>query len=166
VGHGSADIESADVVKEFRIRVVEFDLRCRNALLGVDAEVKRTVDWLRNQQLPNCERQVRKCEEAVNRAMSEYLDAGWRSSYTGKTSRVEEMKALHRAKRRKEEAETKLAAVRHWTNVLDQTIGKMSAPCNALGILLDHMTPRALARLDKMLDNLEEYFRAKPQEST
>ncbi|HEY3227021.1 MAG TPA: hypothetical protein VGK61_08525 [Planctomycetota bacterium] len=166
MGHGSADIESAEVVKEFRNRLVAFDRLCRNALIGVDAEVKRTVDWLRSTQLPACQRQVRKDEEAVNRAMSEYLDAGWRSSYTGKTSRVEEMKALHRAKRRKEESEAKLAAVRRWATVLDQTIGKMSAPCNALGILIDHLTPRALARLDQMLDNLEEYFRAKPQEST
>ena len=159
--HGSADIESAEIIKEFRKRFGEFDILCRNALVGIDSEVKRTVDWLRTQQLPNCERQVRKDGEAVHKAMSEYLDAGWRASYTGKTSRVEEMRALQKAKRRKEESETRLALARRWLNVLDSTIGKMSAPCNSLGILLDHLTPRAIARLDQMLDNLEEYFQTR-----
>jgi hypothetical protein len=158
MAHGSADIESVQVLKDFRVALVKFESLCRNALVGVDAEIKRTMDWL-GSQIPLLERRSRKDEEAVNRALSELKEAQWRATYAGKASYVDERRALDRAKRRKEETEARLAAARRWRTVLDQTIGKMVTPCNILAVQLDHLTPRALARLDQMLDSLEDYFR-------
>ena len=157
---GGADIESMDVLKDFRIRYLEFDNHCRNALLGLDGEVKSTMDWLGGQQIPALERLARKCEEAVNKAQSDLVEAKWREANAGaKSSGYDERKALDRAKRRKEETEAKLDAARRWRIMMTQSIGKMSTPCNILSNLLSHMTPLAIARLDQMLDSLEDYFR-------
>lgn len=157
---GGADIESMEVLKDFRARFVAFDSLCHNALIGVDQEVKRTMDWLGGQQIPSLERLLRKCEEDVNRAQSDLSEAKWREAHAGaKSSGIDERKALERARRRKEETEAKLDAARRWRIELTQSIGKMSAPCTLLSNLLTHLTPLALARLDRMLDNLEDYFR-------
>lgn len=159
MGFGGADLESMDVLKDFRARFVEFDSLCRNALMGLDGEVKTVQEWLGAQQIPTLERQARKCEEAVNKAQSDLMEAKWRESHAGaKSSGYDERKALDRAKRRKEETEAKLDAAKRWRVVLQQSIGKLSTPCNVLANLLEHMTPLALARLDRMLDSLEDYF--------
>ncbi len=55
--------------------------------------------------------------------------------------------------------------VKKWTALLDQQVNKMTVPCNALVILLDQRTPRAMARIDQMLESLEEYFRQAPREA-
>ena len=157
---GGADIESMDVLKDFRTRFLAFENLCRNALMGIDGDVKQTQEWLGSQQIPFLERLSRKCEEAVNKAQSDLSEAKWRESHAGaKSSGIDERKALEKAKRRKEETEAKLDAARRWRTVMQQSIGKMSAPCNVLSNLLAHMTPLAVARLDKMLDSLEDYFR-------
>ena len=62
------------------------------------------------------------------------------------------------ARRRKEEAELKMQAVRKWTLALEQKIDKMWSPCASLAILLEEMTPRGLAALDRMVENLDAYF--------
>jgi hypothetical protein len=129
--------------------------------MGLDGEIKHIQEWLGAQQIPALERLARKCEEAVNKAQSDLSEAKWRESHAGaKSSGIDERKALERAKRRQEETEAKLDAARRWRIALHQSIGKLSAPCNVLANLLEHMTPLVLARLDKMLDSLEDYFKA------
>jgi hypothetical protein len=161
MGFGGADLESMDVLKDFRARFVEFDSLCRNALMGLDGEVKTVQEWLGAQQIPTLERLARKCEEAVNKAQSDLMEVKWRESHAGaKSSGIDERKALDRAKRRKEETDAKLDAAKRWRVVLQQSIGKLSTPCNVLANLLEHMTPLALARLDRMLDSLEDYFQS------
>src|SRR5262245_56576530 len=161
MGFGGADIESLDILKDFRARFVEFENLCSNALMGLDGEIKHGQEWLGSQQIPALERLARKCEEAVNKAQSDLMEVKWRESHAGsKSSGIDERKALERAKRRKEETEAKLDAARRWRITLQQSIGKLSTPCNVLANLLEHLTPLALARIEKMLDSLEEYFRS------
>jgi len=52
-----------------------------------------------------------------------------------------------------------------WAALLDQQVHKLMGPVNALSILLDKNTPVTLARLDKMLENLQEYLRPAPTEA-
>jgi hypothetical protein len=161
LAYGGADIESLDVLKDFRVKFLEFQNHCSNALMGIDGEIKHVQEWLGAQQIPALERLSRKCEEAVNKAQSDLLEAKWRESHAGaKSSGIDERKALERAKRRKEETDAKLDKARQWRVTLQQSIGKLSTPCNVLANLLEHLTPLAIARLDSMLDSLEEYFRS------
>jgi hypothetical protein len=157
-----ANIESPEVIKELRNRFVTFDQTCRNALMGCSADVHGTREWLRTEQRLSLKVQLRKCEEALVTAKREYEQARWAADKGGRSSGVEEMRALEKARQRKEEVERKVAAVSKWSAVLDQTVTKMMGPCNALTILLDQRTPQAMARLDQMLDRLEEYFRPSP----
>ncbi len=154
-----AHIESPEVIRELRKRFEAFDQACRGALSGCVADFNGTLEWLRNEQRTNLKIQLRKCEEALAAARGEYEQARWASSRENRSGVVEAMRALEKAKRRKEEVERKIEATKKWTVVMEQTAVKMLGPCNALTILLDQRTPQVLARLDRMLDNLDEYFR-------
>ena len=89
-----------------------------------------------------------------------------RGSYSRKTDCIDEKRAFEKAKRRKEEAEAKVRLVKKWSSMLDHTIGKKLGPCKSFSILLDHLTPKALSRLDQMLLKLDEYFRTTPEKQS
>lgn len=158
MSQGSARIDSPEVIREFRKRFVTFDQAARQSLQGVDSDLKSTLSWLGTEQRMHWKQQVRKREEAVNLALRELNQCRMGTSYGKKSSCIDEQKALEKARRLKEEAERKIEVVTRWTHLLQQKAGKLRGPCIALSILLDGLTPRALARLDRMLDNLEEYF--------
>lgn len=160
---GPAHIDSPEVIRTLRNQYVEFDRQCRNALTDASADVKRTVQWLRDRQRVTMKQELRKRSEELHQAESAYKDARWSSSALGTSRAVDEKRALERAKRRKEEAERKAEAVRKWTHLLDQKAGKMMGPCHSLANLLNELTPRALARMDQMMDSLDEYFRSAPK---
>lgn len=157
-----ARIESPEVIKELRNRFAELDQVCRNALMGCSADFEGTKEWLRAEQRMYWKRQLRKREEDWVTAKREYALAKDGAGSGSRASGVEELRALEKAKRRKEEAEMKLRTVDRWAVFLEQNVFKMMGPCNVLMILLDRRTPQAMARLDMMLDNLEEYFRPGP----
>ncbi len=164
MAHGSANINSPDIIREFRGHFVSFDNVCRNALMGVEADVRGTVDWLRGEQHLYWKTMVRKCEEAMQSALGELRRAQQKTTRDIKKGTVDEQRAYEKAKRRKEEAEAKIASVKRWTMLLEQKAEKLLTPCRMLGAQLDTATPKAVARLDKMLINLEEYLRTSPEE--
>jgi hypothetical protein len=157
---GPANISSPEVIRRFRARFVEFDSDCRRALEGSRGEIVRIEDWLRREQTAYWKGQLRKREEAVEKAKREYQSALHNDGgFQGKKSAVDEKKALDRALRLKAEAEAKLAAVKRWLLTIDKQVADVSGACLCLVSLLDATTPKALARLDTMLDSLDEYLR-------
>ena len=95
----------------------------------------------------------------MGKARREYVQARHGSEVTRKQSCVDEKKALDRALRLKEEAEEKLRAVKKWILTIDNKAGKALGPCAALSSTLSRLTPKALVRLDQMLDSLDDYLR-------
>ncbi len=157
---GPARIDSQDIIRDIRARFVTFNEVCSNALMSLESDVRSTATWLRTDRETYWKQQHRRREEAYQIALNEYNRA--RDAVAGpmgKPSYIDEKKAYERAKRSKEEAERAIAAVKSWTRLLEHKTEKLSGPCIALSILLAHLTPRALARLDRMADRLDEYFR-------
>ena len=163
--HAGAKIDSPDVIKDFRTQMVKFNDGCRSALAEIRMEVEHVQQWLQHEQVPNLKQEIRKCEELVNQARSKYTFAKADSPAYGKSSAVDELKALKKAERRKEEAERKLAAAKKWVAMLDRETNKLMAPINNLSNMLDVNTPKALAKLDFMVRSLEEYLRMLPPDA-
>lgn len=155
-----AHIGSRDVLVAFRQRWVQFDDECQRALSAVGSDVSRVVEWLKHDQLFYWEAQLKKREEMVRMARSDYLRAAHGPKYQRKNSAVEERVLLDRAKRLAAEAGEKIAAVKRWSAGLEQQTGPLLQSCATLSTMLRSLTPRALARLDRMADSLEDYLRA------
>ncbi len=162
----NARIDSPEILKELRVQFVKFSQACHQALSAVDSDVKSTEMWLTHDQRLFLKMQLRKCDEAVTAAQSDYSQAKWGASDLNRSSGVEEKRVLDRAKRRKEEVERTAAAVQRWSVQLVDQVGKLRRPCISLANLLDFTTPRALAAIDRMLDSLEEYLRPTPPEES
>lgn len=154
-----ANIQSPEVIKEFRPHLIKFHEACRNAVTGVRNDMHRTTQWLRQEQTNYWKRELRKADELVIQCRAAYNEARYGPEALRKNSAVDEKKALERAQRRKEECERKMAAVKRWAVILEQQVEKMMGPIDALSHTLDSDTPKALSKLDGMIEKLEEYMR-------
>ncbi len=158
-----ANIESPEVIRRLRAQMVKYQERCSAALADIFGDVRTVEGWLERDVQPHWRHQLRRRHELVERAKREYAEAVWASKNAGKPSPVDEKKALNKAIRRQEEAEDKLRRIKRWSQQMEREIGKRLQPCRSLGILLDTVTPKALARLDQMLDSLDLYFHRSPK---
>jgi hypothetical protein len=115
--------------------------------------------WLKGKQLRYWRHQHRVRHEKMKEAWRDYFNARYADRKTGKTSCIEERKLYERAKRMKDEAEAKIAKVQGWLAALEREAERLKPPIVRFENLLTTMSPKALVRLDHMLDNLEEYLR-------
>jgi hypothetical protein len=166
MAHGPARIESPEVIKELRNRFAILDQKCRNALMSVSGDIQEAREWLRNDRQMHWRRQLQKADEFLSNAKRELEQAKWNTSRGIRSDTVDLARAVEKAKRRREEIEQKIESVKRWSAILEMKITKMMGPCHALSILLDQRTAQAMARLDKMLDNLDAYFHKVPGESS
>ncbi len=154
-----ANIQSPEILKAFRPQLIKFNETCHNAVNGVRTDMHRASQWLRQDQANYWKRELRKAEESVIQCRAAYNEARYAPESMRKTSAVDEKKALERAIRRKEECDQKTAAVKRWSIVLEQHVEKMMGPVDALAHTLDSTTPAALAKIDFMIEKLEEYMK-------
>ena len=158
-GRRSADIRSPESLKRFRHRYLEFDKNAHRALELIYGDLRSVGDWLNREQLPYWKLQLRRRHDHMKDMWREYIMARHGDPRMGKPSFVDERKAYEKAKRMKEEAELKIRIVEKWKMTLDMEIEKLVPPTRRFQSLLDEITPKAVARLDHMMDRLEEYLR-------
>lgn len=156
----NANITSPEVLRDFRVKLVKFDGKAKQALASVKEEVSRVTEWLKREQDAHWKRQIRKWEEAVVQLRIEYLRVTQSDKYLRGSSGVDEKKALERAIRMKELSQQKLENVKKWSWAVEHKAGKLLQPCNNMAHQLEHLTPRALARLDTMMESIEDYLKS------
>jgi uncharacterized protein YukE len=161
-GRNAAEIASPDVIKEFRVSFLKFEERGKQAVSGVRSDCERIQEWLKHDQVQYWKQELRKREEKLREVRSAYLLARHGADALRKPSYVEEEKALRKAERLKEEADHKIEAVKKWGMLLEQQVRKMMGPINNFSGLLDSVAPTARARLDHMIQNLEDYLMDSP----
>lgn len=152
-----AEIRDPEVLLAVRKELIDFDAECKRALADVDNSVHRVREWLGRDQLAYWKAERRKREEAVRRAKYELSRATRGPDTLMKKSGFDERKALHRATLALEEAERKIETVKRWTRLLDEQVRPLMVGCTQLRNWLLRDTPRALARLDRMVEALQDY---------
>src|SRR4051812_40125993 len=154
----AAKVESIDALRTFRAQLLKFAERCSVALSDAEGELHRTQIWLESEQTSYWTHQAKKrmdivmrCKEAL-RMKKLYKDVAG-----GRSSAVDEQKALDVALKRFEEAERKLAAVKKYRRVLDKEtlIYKGSVQRFATAAQVD--MPMAAEKLGRMIAALEAY---------
>jgi len=156
---GPAHIRSPEIIQRFRHRFVEFDEQAHRVLDTVAGDLGSVTAWLKGEQLRYWKAQQRRRHEEMKEAWREYVNARYGDRRMGKPSCVDERLAYERAKRRKEEAEAKIEKVKGWSAALEREAERLMPACRRFEGMLLSETPKALARLDHMLDHLEEYLR-------
>ena len=154
-----ARVESIDSLKALRAGLLKFIEAADQASLEADAEIAHALEWVRREQAAYWQGQVRRRTERVQIAKQDLSRK--RTSFTASgspPSTVDEEKALAAARRRLEEAEQKVRAVKVWARRIEKERFAYQGSIGPLRGLTERELPKAVRELDAMLESLEAYL--------
>jgi hypothetical protein len=154
---GSARIQTIDAVAMMAAALRRFAEESNIALIDLDLEVNRALEWVQHERRDYWEGQVRRAWEQIDAARAE-LDRCMRNAVAGqRPSCYEERKALDRAKRRLRTCEEKVEAVRRWSHTVDRESLHYRVGAGQLSGWLQTDLAQCLALLERMQNALEAY---------
>ena len=162
----AADLRDPAVLVHLRGRVAAFVLNATAAIDGSAQQVSHVTDWLRHEQLPHWKRTLNTREEAYQQARRTWLSAeadvqlAAQSRGPGRPSSLEEKLDMDKAKRKRDEAEERLASIRRWLDQVERLGAPLVTTLRGHGFALSDDGAKALARLDGMVTAIDDYHRA------
>jgi len=153
----SANVQSIQTLKDFKVAMVNFAEDARNALSGVDMDCRRMRDFLERDQLGYWQAQIKRRNEEVMQARSDLHRRKISQQGSDAVSDTEQKEALREAQRRLRIAEEKVALIKRLIPQLHHAIAEYHSHSQPLG---DHLTggfERSLAVVERMILALESY---------
>jgi hypothetical protein len=155
----TAQVHSIEAIDQFRGALGVFGDEVGQALSAIRTDLQRFQNWLEHDQLTHWQHQIRVREERVAEAKNDLHRCLSATIDPNRTpSCLQEKKLLANAKARLEEAEHKLAAVRHWIQVVRQSIVDYHARAEPLSTVAAADIPRAQAELARTVARLTAYL--------
>jgi hypothetical protein len=157
-----AAVHSIEALTDFRVALALYGEDTLAALGAIEAEVRRTVNWLEQDRPYYWAEQIKRRREQVSLAKAEVFrrQLQKRPDYTPPMS--EQKENLRRAEASLQEAEKHLALVRKWKPMLQQAVLEYHASCQRLKDLAATDVSSAVNLLTRMIDALEAYLRVAP----
>jgi len=152
----SARIESIEALKELRTFLCNFCRKISVALDEADFDIRRTVDWLKNNRRPYWKKEVRIRQEQLVRAKLELKRKQLFEKSPGHYF-PDEKKAVVAAQRRFDEAEDKFNKVRTWLPKLEKESYTCRGSLQGLSNMIQIDLPNRRAQIDEMICALESY---------
>ena len=128
-----ANVRSVEALKDFKNALIAYAEEARNALNGVDMDVRRTRDWLERDQVMYWQTQVKRRNEQVSQARADLFRRQISQSGSDSVSDTDQKEALRLAIQRLRQAEEKLEKVRRWGPVLQHAIAEYNSQARPLG---------------------------------
>jgi hypothetical protein len=162
----SAKVGSIDALRHLRAVLLAYAEQCRDALVGVEMELGRGVDFVLEKQPQHWKRAERVGQDRVTAARQE-LSRCRGMAMKGEVPPCSEQKqALDRAVAELRQIEEKRKITRHWGHILDREAQEWQARMQQFAHLFEGELPSALARLDQMIAALEKYASGAAPEAT
>lgn len=152
-----ASIKSIEAVREFKTALTEFLDRGRVAMSSANAEVQKTMDWLKYDQMSYWQRQARKCEQDLNEARVN-LYRKQLGPVDQQQPHREEKELYERAKRRLERARQQIEKVQYWIRVFEREATIYRGQVQPMGTILEYHVPSGLMKLEQAVVGLERYL--------
>jgi hypothetical protein len=159
---GTAHVTSVEAVKDFRPAVAGFIEEAREALGMADMSMLRVVSWIEHDQRSYWRGQLRRRQKEVERARLELQQRQLSGTNDRRPDCIEQRNALRAARARLEEAEEKVAKVRHWAQAARRAVDEYRGQVQTFRSLVDEDPPRALRAMDHTIDALESYLGLAP----
>lgn len=161
----SANVLSVQALKDFRVALCNFVEESRNALSGVDMELRRMRNWLERDQLSYWQMQVKRRHEAMMMARTELHRRKISQMGSDAVSDTEQKEALREAQRRLRVAEEKVEIVKKLIPVFQHAVAEYLSHSQPLGDHLSGGIEKTLATLERMIVSLEDYLAVAPPAS-
>jgi hypothetical protein len=154
-----ASVQSIDALKDFRVALALFAEDTLAALGAVDMEVRRTVMWVQHDRRTYWQEQIKRRREQVAMAKAEVFRRKLAKTPDHTPAYTEQKELLRQAEARLRDAETRAALIRKWEPALQQAVLEYHGTTRRIKDLASGDIPRALVKLERMIDALEAYLR-------
>ncbi len=155
-----ARVKSIDALQSMSAALECFHDHVRSALDDLEMEINRALQWIGQDCRQYWKQEVRRAWDNVTEAKLQLEHALiFRRGERQHSACMEEKKALERAKRYLELAQSKEQAIGHWALAIERAVHEYRGIRTNLVDWLDADFPRAVAVLGRMISNLESYIR-------
>jgi hypothetical protein len=155
----AANVLSTQTLKDFKVSLVNFGEEARNALSGVDMELRRTRDWLERDQLGYWQAQVKRRQEEMMQARADLHKRKIPQQGSDAVSDTEQKEALRDATKRLRVAEEKVDLIKKkLIPFLNHEIAEYHSHAQPLGDHLSGGFERSIGAMEKMVVALESYL--------
>jgi hypothetical protein len=161
-----AHVNSIEALEHFRAALCVFGEEVAQSLATIQSEIHDFVSWLEHDLVILWRKEIRVREDKVGEAKADLhrcLSATIDANHT--PSCYVEKKALDVAKRRLQEAEAKLTAVRRWIPIVRQAVLEYGHKVEPLRSAVSADVPMASAFLASSVSRLVEYLSVAPPTS-
>lgn len=152
----SANVNSFRALQEAKAALDMFIREAAAAVSEADSDLQRTLSWLEREALPHWERVIKQAQQEVEAARSEFYRQQLIANPSTPTA-LQQRKAWDRAKVRLEEAYGKQKVVRSWLTQWEREGALYKGQMSALTEAITHDLPKATARLNRMVELLDQY---------
>ena len=153
----SAHVTSTEAIARFEAAARRFGEDASMALLALDQQINRALDWLDHEAPAYWRQQIRKCYDEVARTRTAWENCQLRTVAGDRPSCIEEEKAHRAAKRRLEVASEKPAEVRKWSIAVHHEVNEYRGRIGRLRQGLEGELPKTIALLERTRAVLEAY---------
>jgi hypothetical protein len=154
----SANVLSTQTLTDFKLVMCNFAEEARNALSGVDMELRRMRDWLERDQLGYWQSQVKRRQEDLMQARADLHKRKISQQGSEAVSDADQKEALRLAQRRLQVAEEKVQLVKKLIPQLHHAIDEYHSHSQPLGDHLSGGFEKSLFTMDKMVGALDAYL--------
>jgi hypothetical protein len=155
----AANVLSTQTLKDFKVTLINFGEEARNALSGVEMELRRTRDWLERDQLGYWMAQVKRRNEELMQARADLHKRKISQQGSDAVSDTEQKEALREAQRKLRIAEEKVELIKKkLIPFLHHEIAEYHSHAQPLGDHLSGGFERSVAAMEKMIIALESYL--------
>lgn len=153
----SANITSIEALRLLKAAVVTFEEEVQAAIVALEMEARRPVEWIEHDRKQYWPKQVRKASDEVSEARLALQRCELTISGEDNRSCYDELKALQKAKKRLEKCEEKVRAVRQWSPKIRKEVEEFEVQTAKLKQFLESDFVKAPAALGRMADALDRY---------
>jgi predicted RNase H-like nuclease (RuvC/YqgF family) len=153
----SAQVHSIDALARFRKALQLFQDEAVHALIGLEEQVRRAVQWLEHDGPVYWRAQIRQCYDEVARTRTSLETARMRTVADHRPACQEEIAAYRAAQRKLHEAEHKLESLRRWTERVRQEFDEYRGRVMNFRTAVENGVPRSLSLLGRTIASLEAY---------
>ena len=154
-----AHVTSVDSLESFRASLIIYLSKARPVLEEVSADVVRTRLWLENDQRTYWENQVRLRTRELEQAQQALFSA---KMGTLRQETAAEQLAVHRARRARDDADSKLKVLKKWSREYDSRVQPLVKQIEKLQTVLSNDMVKAVASLTQSVNSLADYTAKAP----
>jgi chromosome segregation ATPase len=151
-----ANITSVEAIESFRANLIVYLSKAKPALEEVSAEIVRTRIWLQGPQRTHWEGVVKKLARELEEAKAALFSS--KISNLREVSSAEQL-AVTKAKRKMDEADSKLRILRRWDRDFDNQVEPMTRKLEKMQVVLTDDLEKAVTHLAQTINTLDAYAR-------